>query len=181
MDAVAKKLSLLSIVCDRFLMRVETAFLLVLFFAMVGLSFLQILLRMTGVGGILWADPLLRNFTLWAGFLGAAVAVSHKKHFAIDLLKTRLSRRFYFLAKILVDCFHLLVLFFLTQSAWHFFAEEKQFASTLFSIGHWEIYGYYFEVGIPITFSLLSLHVLLGLWIPPEEKKSSTDIKEYLA
>ena len=45
----------------------------------------QIVLRFTGVS-LDWADEVMRNVTLWIGFIGASIATHEGKHINVDAL-----------------------------------------------------------------------------------------------
>jgi len=65
----------------------ENALLAVLVLVLVGLSGLQIVLRVFFETGLSWADPFARGLVLWTGMLGALAAVRDEKHIALDVLQ----------------------------------------------------------------------------------------------
>jgi TRAP-type C4-dicarboxylate transport system permease small subunit len=65
---------------------IEAAFLAALLAAMLGLSFLQIVLRNIAQTGWVWVDPLLRHLLLWIGFVGAMLATRMNQHINVDAL-----------------------------------------------------------------------------------------------
>ena len=69
---------------ETLLVKAEKALVVVLIFAMVGLSFLQVLLRIFFHSGIVWLDPLLRHMVLWAGLTGSVLAARYSVHFALE-------------------------------------------------------------------------------------------------
>ena len=63
----------------------EEALLVLAFVGLVGLAFLQVVLR-NGFGtSLIWADVAVRILVLWVTMLGAMVATQRKKHIKIDL------------------------------------------------------------------------------------------------
>lgn len=65
--------------------RLELAALCLLLALLAGLSFTQVVLRLSH-GGLLWADPLIRHGVLWLAFVGGALATSRSRHISIDAL-----------------------------------------------------------------------------------------------
>ena len=70
---------------EEYIVKAEKALVVALIFAMVGLSFMQVLLRIFFHSGIVWLDPLLRHMVLWAGLTGAALAAL-KRGYEVELL-----------------------------------------------------------------------------------------------
>src|SRR5208283_1473758 len=98
--------------------------LLVLFvFVMVGLSFLQVVLRNAFSFGFLWADPFLRYIVVWVGFFGAILATKDEKHFGLDILNRFLSPRSIHAVKTIIDALACVVAFLLAQAAVQFLFE----------------------------------------------------------
>jgi TRAP-type C4-dicarboxylate transport system permease small subunit len=64
----------------------EGGLLALLLAAMIGLSFLQVLLRNLADTGYLWIEPLLRHLVLWVGLLGAMLASRSGRHINVDAL-----------------------------------------------------------------------------------------------
>jgi TRAP-type C4-dicarboxylate transport system permease small subunit len=66
--------------------RLEDAMLALLLGALLGLSIVQIGLRIGWGGGLEWAEPVRRAGVLWLALLGALGATRAHKHIAIDAL-----------------------------------------------------------------------------------------------
>jgi len=150
------------------LVQAEKAAVVGLIFAMVALSFLQVLLRILFHSGIVWLDPLLRHMVLWAGLTGSALAARYSHHFALEAFVK-------FAPKYLhrpLDIFA--ALFTATASALLFYASYKfirdEFAadSVAFYIGRLGIHGGWAELIIPISFALIGLHTLIGIFRPKD-------------
>ena len=140
---------------------------------MVGLAFLQVILRSFFSAGILWADVFLRHLVLWVGFLGAAVGVEENGHFAIDVLKKSLPETARGPAEWLTDLFSAAVLVFLSHAAWKFFEDDRASGSVLFTLGNIGIPSWWMNAIVPIAFVLLFLHFALRLFGRALEKTSS--------
>lgn len=147
----------------RFLESVEKAALIVLLTLMIALAFAQVCLRAFFSTGFLWADVFLRHLVLWVGFLGAVLAVSGDKHFAMDVLRKYFPRKFQRAMEILSDLFSLAVLALLSQSALHFYKDDAQSGSILFTIRSFDVPSAWMNAVIPGVFILLWIHFALKL------------------
>ena len=67
---------------EDYIVKAEKGLVVLLIFAMVGMSFTQVLLRLLLHSGIVWLDPLMRHMVVWAGLTGAALAARYGSHFA---------------------------------------------------------------------------------------------------
>lgn len=164
---------------ENWLIKLETALLVILVVVMVTLSFLQVVLRITSGKSILWFDPLLRYFVLWAGFLGAALAMAHRKHFALDVLTKNLKPRLNRAAGIVSGIFIFSICVILMTAAVKFLKMETAFETKLFSIGSWQVPSVYMEFMIPLGFGLIIFHSLIGFFKsphPPSHKKQTAPV-----
>jgi TRAP-type C4-dicarboxylate transport system permease small subunit len=75
---------------DNSIAKVEEIILIVLLIIMLGLGFLQVVLRNLG-SGINGADIFLRHSVLWIGLIGASLATKSEKHINMDALSRVLS------------------------------------------------------------------------------------------
>lgn len=148
---------------ERWLSNAEKGLLLVLVVVMVGLSFLQVVLRSFFSGGILWADTFLRHLVLWAGFLGAMVAATENKQFAMDAAARVLKGRVKAAVEALTCAFTAAVCVLLSRASMKFFWMEYESHSELFTVGKTQVPAWIFEVILPLGFALLALHYLLKL------------------
>jgi TRAP-type C4-dicarboxylate transport system permease small subunit len=137
---------------DEIINHVEQTLLVLMLSFMILIAFLQIVLRNLFSTGLTWGDPLVRNFVLWVGFIGAAIATREGKHITIDLtLWWRPS-----LAKTWIEAItHLFSLFIcglLTFGALKFVKNEIQMKSIAFG----EIPSWIPEIILPVTFGLMT-------------------------
>lgn len=77
----------------RILHRAENACLLLLFLALVGIIFAQVLSRNFFDTGIIWAEVAVRTLVLWLTIFGAMVATRQQDHIRIDLVPRLLQER----------------------------------------------------------------------------------------
>jgi TRAP-type C4-dicarboxylate transport system permease small subunit len=144
-------------VIDSALNKVEGSLLVLLLSIMVGLSFLQVILRNVLGEGIVWADILLRHLVLWIGFLGASLAVSHQRHIGIDALTRSLSHRWQMAVRVVTNIFAAFMCFILFEASRTFLEYEIEDGRVLFfNIPEW-----YFQLIIPAGFALLMVHFII--------------------
>jgi len=117
---------------DAILAKLETTVLILALSVMVGLSFLQIILRNFFSTGIIWGDTFLRHLVLWVAFLGASLATREERHINIDVLSRALSPAARRWVKIITNLFAATISVFLTRAAVVFILDEKAAGSTTF-------------------------------------------------
>ena len=149
---------------DRFLVRIEKAGIVLTLSVMVGLSFLQVVLRLFFSTSLLWADTFLRHLVLWAGLLGACIAASEGNHFSIDFLKKTLPEKFLRPLSYLINALASGILFILTRSAWAYFKDDLQTGSILFSLSNIGVPSAWMTAIIPVGFFLLGIHFILRIF-----------------
>lgn len=125
---------------------------------MVLLSFLQVGLRVLWGGGILWADTFLRHLVLWVGFLGAGLAASSDRQFAMDLAARFLAGRSRRAVRFICHLFALAASAALAHASWLFFRQEYDLGQTLFIAFSRAVPAWPFELILPGGFGLLALH-----------------------
>ncbi|MCX8093501.1 MAG: TRAP transporter small permease [Candidatus Goldbacteria bacterium] len=67
------------------LYKFQRFFVVILFFLLLIIAFLQVFLRLFFRGGIESADSIIRYLVLWIGFLGASLATYKNRHINIDV------------------------------------------------------------------------------------------------
>lgn len=133
--------------------RIEEWLLSLLLIGMIVLSCLQIILRLFFDGGLLWADPLLRQLVVWGGFLGAVLAVSRGKHITLDILSHFLPLKLKRLTNVVTLVFSSSVCGFLTYASCRFLVSEMEFGSTsLLSIPSWG-----WNMIFPLSFAAMTI------------------------
>jgi TRAP-type C4-dicarboxylate transport system permease small subunit len=151
---------------ERGLRACECAILVFLVCVLVGLSFLQVVLRSFFSSGLLWADTFLRHLVLWAGFLGAAVAVADGKHFALDAAGRFLQGRSKALARAAAQALACVICLLMGAAAWRFLQSERSAAGILFAVGSLQVPAWAMEVIVPAGFWLLALHYAIKMAMP---------------
>ncbi len=146
---------------ERRLAALEQWLLVGLLVVMVVLSFLQVALRGVSSGGFLWADTFLRHLVLWAAFLGACLAAADGRQFAMDAAERLMSGRLRAAVHLTLHSLTAAVCALMAAASWTFLLQEKEGASTLFSVGSWHVPGWWFELILPAGFALLAAHYAL--------------------
>jgi len=133
--------------------KLEYLLLVSLLAVMVGLAFLQIVLRVFFATGMLWGEPLLRHLVLWVGLLGATMAAKEGRHINIDVISRVLPERGKIAIQALTDLFSTVICIFLIYSSLTFIRDEFQAATLAFSkIPTWTV-----AVIFPIAFGTIAL------------------------
>jgi C4-dicarboxylate transporter, DctQ subunit len=147
---------------DQIAGRVEGTLLVLFLSLMIGIAFLQVLLRNLFSTGLSWGDPLVRNLVLWIGFIGAALATREGKHINIDIF----SQWIPFVDKKWIDrATHLLsslVCALLTYGAAKFIRNEALSGNiTFLRVPIWIP-----EIILPVTLAVMTLRFFLRSFIP---------------
>jgi len=153
---------------EDFLVKTEKAAVVVLIFAMVGLSFMQVLLRIFFHSGIVWLDPLLRHMVLWAGLTGAALAARYSQHFALEAFVKFAPKALHRPLQIFASVFTAAASGVLFYAAYKFIRDEFASGSTAFYINSLAIRGGWAEMIIPAAFALIGVHTLIGIVRPKD-------------
>ena len=132
--------------------RVEGILLVLLLGLMIGVAFLQIVLRNLFATGLSWADPLVRNLVVWVGFIGAALATREGKHITIDLLLRGMPQRARGVTERMTHLFSSVICGLLTFAAIKFIRNEALMGSRTFG----EIPTWVPGLILPATFALMT-------------------------
>jgi C4-dicarboxylate transporter, DctQ subunit len=143
---------------DRFLEIIEGQLIIIILSLTILLSFGQMLMRNFFDTGIVWGDTLLRQWVLWLGFLGAALAVRQNKHISIEIFSNLSSLYWKRIIGIFIRLVAGVISGFLTLAAWSFMIFEKQSESTLFL----DIPVWVFQIILPYSFMIISIRFILS-------------------
>lgn len=155
----------------------EDSALVVLTLTTIGLGAAQIILRNSGVTGLVWMDPAARVAVLWLAMFGALRASREQKHIVIDLLshysKPSIRKITFFIVSI-------------ATAAICFFAAYYSFAFVWDEYDSGKLYGYemaflnvpvwFCEAIIPVTLALVGLRSLVHCTKPPELNDEGTSL-----
>ena len=144
---------------DRAFAWIVQTLLVVILIAMVGVTFLQVILRNFFDTGISWAEVGGRNSVLWIAFLGAMLATRARQHLNIDAITRILPRRPRNALRILLDAFAAVVCFFLAKASLTFVIDERAMATELFlGLKTWMV-----QIVIPFGFAMMSVEYCIGV------------------
>ena len=156
---------------EEYLVKAEKAAVVPLIFAMVSLSFLQVLLRIIFHSGVVWLDPLLRHMVLWAGLIGAALAARYSHHFALETFVKLTPKGMQRPLEVCADLFTAGASALLFYASYKFIRDEFAAGSVAFYINHFAVKGGWAEIIIPASFALIGLHTLIGVFRPPDHEE----------
>ena len=84
---------------------IENALLSALLAGMIGLGALQIILRWSSAGSLVWADEAIRMMVLWIAMVAGVAAAREDRHISIDVLSRFLAPRARAITAAAVDLF----------------------------------------------------------------------------
>ena len=119
---------------DSMLAVVERVLLVLLLSGLIGLGFLQMLLRNFFASGLFWADEVLRHVVVWLGMLGASPGHTGAKHLNFDVLARWLPPWCRLWCTLLINLIAVLVCMLLYAAAWRFLQDERA-AGTRLALG----------------------------------------------
>src|SRR4030042_581943 len=117
---------------DEVMARVEQTLLVTFLGFMIGIAFLQIVLRNFFSTGLDWGDSLVRNLVLWVGFIGATLATKEGKHINIDVVSRWLPSLGKSMVTVITHLFSFCICCLLTYAALKFIKNEFQMGNTTF-------------------------------------------------
>ncbi|MBT3510456.1 MAG: TRAP transporter small permease [Nitrospina sp.] len=143
---------------DLILEKIEGHLIVLILSLMILLSFGQMLLRNFFDQGIIWGDILLRQWVLWLGFLGAAMAVRKNKHISIEIFSNLLSPYWNQIIKAFTRLSAGIISGFLAWAAWSFMIFEKESESVLFL----DLPVWIFQIILPYSFMVIALRFIIS-------------------
>lgn len=144
---------------DRAFAWIVQTLLVVILIAMVGVTFLQVILRNFFDTGISWAEIGGRNAVLWIAFLGAMLATRARQHLNIDAITRILPRKPRNALRILLDAFAAAVCLFLAKASLTFVIDERAMNADLFlGLKTWMI-----QIIIPFGFFMMAIEYCIGV------------------
>jgi C4-dicarboxylate transporter, DctQ subunit len=142
---------------DAIIERFEGWALVAILTVMVCVSFTQVVLRNFFSTALSWGDGLTRALVLWAGFIGASIAVKQGRYINIDALTRLFGERSKRLIRGTIYVFSMIICSLLGRASIGFVKMEHE-AGTIYSIG---VESWIVELVIPIVFFFLSFRFFL--------------------
>jgi len=119
---------------------------------MIGLGFLQVILRNFWDTGIEWGDPIVRAMVIWVGFIGASIATHQKSHIQLDLVSKFLPEKAKKFAGIVAHFGSAAVCLLLADAAYKFMVMERESQTLLIDgVPNWIVI-----VIIPVSFLIMT-------------------------
>jgi len=142
----------------------EIAFISALLFSLIGIGFLQIVLRNFFHTGILWADPMMRHLVLWIGCAGAALATAHLRHINIDVFSRLLPRRALQIRAVAVHLATTLAATTLAIAAVRLVVQERAFGEVaMLGVQTWTL-----QLILPLAFLLIAYRSAVNTFLVRE-------------
>lgn len=138
---------------------VEGALLVALLAVMVTLAFAQVVLRHFGLG-LLWGETVLKHLVLWTGFLGAALAAAHEKHFAWEAAHVGAPEHWKPWLRLTANLGGAAITALLLRASWTYFTDDRANPSEIMTVGGIVVQSWVAAAGIPAGFALVLAHML---------------------
>lgn len=142
---------------DSLLGKGESALLVLIIAVMVGLSSVQLFLRMAFDFGFEWADIMVRQMVLWLGFVGGALATHRGRHIAIDAARKLLPPRKGAALRAFTSLVAAGITTILVNAAVTFIKDEIDSETTVFG----DVPSWPFQLIIPVAFVAMTFHFLV--------------------
>jgi TRAP-type C4-dicarboxylate transport system permease small subunit len=143
---------------DQILEKIEGQLIVLILSLMILLSFGQMLMRNFWDMGIIWGDTLLRQWVLWLGFLGAAMAVRQNKHISIEVFSSLTSPYWNRIIMTFTRICAGVISGFLAWAAWSFMIFEKESESVLIL----DIPVWVFQTILPYSFLVIAIRFIIS-------------------
>lgn len=129
----------------------ETALLVILLLAMIGLSTAQIVLRNFFDLGFYWSDEVLRTLVLWIALIGAVAASRSDRHISISLVDTFVGPRMKCAIKSLTHAFAAVMCGLFTRFSLEFVLTTREYGDVaLGGLPAWIL-----QLVLPVGFGLI--------------------------
>ncbi len=140
------------------LYNIQKVVVVILFLALLGISALQIILRLVFHSGIPNAETMMRYLVMWVAFLGASLAAYKGRHINLDVVSRSLKKINKNLVKLIVSIASFLILAFLLKASVEFILNEMPDSPAVFFVPVWVL-----ETIIPLMFFFMTLVYLQGI------------------
>ncbi len=144
---------------ERIVSKISKTIVIAALFAMIALSFTQIILRNFFDSGLSWADVTVRHLVLWVGFFGAVIATVSGRHITLDIFSRIIPEGAKRYVAAIVGLGSSVVCFVLAYASFKFVESERAMGSELFAgVPVWIA-----QAVIPICFALMAVLFLVRL------------------
>jgi TRAP-type C4-dicarboxylate transport system permease small subunit len=136
---------------------IENTLLSFLLAGMIGLGALQIGLRWSDLGSLVWGDEAIRLMVLWIAMIAGVAAAREDRHISIDVLSRFLGARSKAIAAVVVDLFTSAVCLALAWYGWGMLRFAMEDGDVFFG----DLPAWVFQSIIPAAFALMSYRYFL--------------------
>ena len=153
---------------DQAIARIEGWLLILFLTLMVGLTFIQVILRSLFIyvrldwandfmGSLDWTEPFVRLLVLWVTFLGASLVTGENKHIKIDLFTRIIPTSWLPVVNVLLSLSGALVTALMLKASLFYVDTERSFGGSLFlNVPNWT--G---QLILPVGFLLMCFRFLV--------------------
>lgn len=135
----------------------ENSLLTLLLAGMISLGVLQIGLRWSGLGSLVWGDEAVRLMVLWIAMIAGIAAAREDRHISIDVLSRFLGARSKAISAVIVDLFTAVVCLALAWYGWGMVSFALEDGDVFFG----DLPAWFFQAIIPAAFALMSYRYFL--------------------
>jgi TRAP-type C4-dicarboxylate transport system permease small subunit len=136
---------------------VENTLLSLLLAGMIGLAALQIVLRWSDLGSLVWGDEAIRLMVLWIAMVAGIAAAREDRHIAIDVLSRFLGARSKAFTAVIADLFTAGVCLALAWYGWGMLRFAIEDGDVFFG----NLPAWFFQSIIPVAFALMAYRYFL--------------------
>jgi|TARA_B110000003_G_scaffold67886_1_gene68861 TRAP-type C4-dicarboxylate transport system permease small subunit len=122
----------------------------------IGLSVIQIFMRLAFNSGLMWADELIKLFVLWATLIAAISASRQNKHLKIDLISKMINTKHALLLETFTGLVTCTICWVIAWNAFRYVGLTFDFdEKVLIDTSAWVVYSI-----VPVAFSLMGYRYL---------------------
>jgi len=147
---ILKRISKLAIIIEDF-------FIVVLLGSVIGLSVMQVLMRLFLSSSFIWADELIKILVLWTALVASVSASRNNQHLKIDIIRKILPSKLSLAPQIVAEFFAFIVCILIAWHSYRFINLTSDFNETvLINFPAWIVY-----IIVPIAFFLMAYRYMV--------------------
>jgi TRAP-type C4-dicarboxylate transport system permease small subunit len=143
----------------RIVRRIEEILFSVIVFTMIILGLTPIIMRFSGMSGVVWIGPMTRYFVLLIALLGAGTAVRERSSISVDIVSHLISDRKRLILRSITEIVSAVVCGAFTWISIYFVMDFERDIIVFFRIPEW-----WLTMILPCGFFLLVLRLLIAAW-----------------
>jgi TRAP-type C4-dicarboxylate transport system permease small subunit len=143
----------------RIVSRIEEISFAVIVIALIILGLIPMVLRLSGMGGMLWITPLTRYFVVVIALLGAGTAVRERSSISVDIISHLLSDRKRLFLRAITELISAVICGVFIWVSIRFVMDFERDTIAFLRIPEW-----WLTMILPCGFFLLTLRLLIAAW-----------------